>query len=229
MGSKMTTHGSRALAVGLTLLWGCYGCAPTQSRVARELQRFEGAQLYCEALQDVEYKTLEPGVACSTDIDHESQLYLFPTGKSYTVGFALPSTSQRYRLIVKSFAVGGHIDNSYIFYPEILILNESHEPIRTISSDNFQLVESGFWETATETGGVRRALQAEVDMDDEAGRYMLIYTPYYRLLQKSSTRTLATIPIALPGIVGVLPIGTREAHLSHAPVGHVKVEVFTRE
>jgi len=121
--------------------------------------------------------------------------------------------------------VGDTIDSAYIFCPQIITLNEEHEPIRSTNPNNLKLIKAGFFETAKETWGLMYKLEVELPFteDNKTEKYMIVLTTDELLRAKTSLSTLRTVPIVFPGVVGVVPVGTREVLIPHSPAGHIKI------
>ena len=111
------------------------------------VNRFKNAPVCCESFSKFNYEAIQIGKSKSFNINKDSPAFLFDTGKSYFKAFGLPQHSYPYRVVIKSYMLGDHIDKAYILFPQILTLNKNFELIRLSSPQIFRLKKSGFFET----------------------------------------------------------------------------------
>jgi len=61
--------------------------------------------------------------------------------------------------------------------------------------------------------------------DTNAEKYLIILTTSELLKAKTSLSTLRTVPIVMPGLVGAIPVGTKEVLIPHSPAGRIHISV----
>ena len=197
----------------------------------KTISQYKNAAICCSSMYEFTFDALQVGYSKSFDINEKSPAYQFITGKSYFKAFLLPQSSYPYVVTVTSYMVGDNIDSAYIFCPQIITLNEERVPIRSTDPKNLKLIKAGFFETAKETWGLMYKLEMELPFteDNKIEQYLIVLTTDDRLRAKTSLSTLRAVPIVFPGVVGVIPVGTREVLIPHSPAGHIKITLDHEE
>jgi hypothetical protein len=219
---------SRQSILLICLTFVLSGCAVPYSKV---ISQYQDAPICCTSMQEFEFEGIQIGDSRDFDLNENSPAYQFDTGKSYFKAFELPEWSSPYHLSIRSYMLGDHIDSAYIFYPQILTLNDNYEVVRSTDPRVFQFKKAGFTETAKQTWGLMYKLEGRISFTEEnkPERYLIILTTDELLKAKTSTSTWRTVPIIFPGIVGVIPIGKYEVSVPHSPVGRISISLFRQD
>ena len=200
------------------------GCA---TPLARTISQYQKAAICCNSMEKFSFEPLEIGDSKSFNLNETSPAYQFSTGKSYFKAFLLPQSPYPYVIVIRSYMLGDHIDSAYIFFPQVITMNKNYELIRATDPRTFKLEKAGFIETTKETWGLMYKLEGEMrfteDNNDE--RYLIIQTTDELLGAKTSLSTWRTVPVILPGIVGVVPTGTKEVVIPHSPAGRISISI----
>lgn len=177
------------------------------------------------------FETLQIGDSKSFDLNERSPAYQFLTGKSYFKAFLLPQSSYPYVITVTSYMLGDNFDSAYILFPQTITLNEDYKLIRSSDPNNVRLLKAGFFETAKETWGLMHKLVVELHFEEsnKLEKYLIVLTTNELLGAKTSLSTLRVVPIVWPGVVGAIPIGTKEVLIPHSPVGRINVSLRSKE
>ncbi len=128
----------------------------------RTISQYQNAAICCGSMDKFSFEVLEIGDTKSFDLSGTSPAYQFLTGKSYFKAFLLPLLSYPYVVTIRSYMLGGNIDSAYIFFPQVITLDENYEIIRSTDPRNFKLQKAGFFETAGETWGLMYKLEGEI-------------------------------------------------------------------
>jgi hypothetical protein len=177
----------------------------------------------------LQYEKLPSEGLKSFDINEHSQMFAFDTGRSFLLGIELPPLQPPFLVRIKSFALGGHIKESQIFYPVALVLDSSHRTLsRQLPPPNMSLSAAGFSETAAENRwGLGTKYQWDLLVDDNAARYLVIYTDA-RLLASGageSRRIPVFVPVSLAGFIAVVPTGQQETVIvPYSAFGRISVQ-----
>lgn len=200
-------------------------CADKYSHVMRT---YEDSSITYNKFSEIHYETIDVPSVTSKKIDSNSPIYEFDTGKSYFASFKLPDHSGTYGVEITSYLIGQHIDESYIFSPTILILDKYFNKTRIIKNDVFEYFKPGFSETFKETGGIRVSLKGKIIFTNEnnADKYMLIYTEKIKLDSHLKKETTNVIPVIVAGIIIPVPSGKREVNIPYSPTGQIKITSF---
>lgn len=207
----------------IVLLLFCFvlftGCAKSYKSVVMD---FEQKRPCCASFREFSFEKLSNGNAVSFELEAKSDLYGFDTGKSYFKAFELPPYSSPYRLIVKSYMQGDHINTAYIFSPHILTLDSEYKLVRSLGKGLFKLKK-----TYTETWGLPFKHEGAIEFREEnAGeRYVVIMTTDELLGMNSYVDSLRFVPLIMPGFVGALPMGKEIKIVPHSPAGEVKLGI----
>ena len=158
------------------------------------------------------------------DINENSKLFNFKSGKSYFVGLKLLDFNQPYNVTLKSYALGDHIDKSHIFFPEVLALNDNFSVISKSPKNSFNILKASFNEAVKENkGGLLIKLEGVLMIDSPAIKYLVILTTDNILSDSTSFLTQRFFTIILPGIVGAVPSHKEVVQIPHSPFGRIVV------
>lgn len=191
------------------------------------VQQYREAPVCCTSLAELPVESLQVGDNKSFDLGDGSPAYRFDTGKSYFRAYALPQGPYPYRVTVRSFLVGDRLKAAYLFYPQIITLDEQRRVVRTTGPGTFTLERAGLLETLQETGGLRYKVEGGLTFtaDTKEERYLVVLTTDELLREKTLVSTVGAVPMFLPAYSGTAPTATNEAQVPHAPVGRVAVSV----
>ena len=208
------------LVVALSLAAGC--ATPRES----VLESFAAEPSCCGAMSEFRFEPLNEGDTVRFDLAAGSPAFVFETGKSYFRAFALPD-ARGYTVRVQSYMMGDHIDKAYLFFPQVMTLDDRFRVVRTMAPEDFELRKAGFAEIARETWGLPWKLEGALRFESgNAGeRYLVVLTTDALLARSTSTETLRIMPIILPGIVTAIPTHKERVAVPHAPSGHLSVLV----
>ena len=175
-------------------------------------------------MSEFEYHVLTTEKAFMIDINENSKLFNFKSGKSYFVGLKLPDFNQPYNVTLKSYALGDHIDKSHIFFPEVLALNDNFSVISKSTKNSFNILKASFNEAFKENkGGLLIKLEGVFMIDSPAIKYLVILTTDNILSDSTSFLTQRFFTIILPGIVGAVPSHKEIVQIPHSPFGRIVV------
>lgn len=200
------------------------GCAVTQEEAASP---FEQATPCCTALSELRYQPLAPDRTELFDIDANSQLFVFETGRSFLLAVELPALAPPYTVQVRSYALGDTVQRSRVFYPAALLLDANHRVMARREAEDLSVVKGSYSEASTENRwGLPLRLEWEILIDEPATRYLVIHTTEHRLASGSLASTRQVVPIILPGFVTALPGKKQEVIIAHSPFGRLALRVL---
>jgi maltose operon protein len=216
------------LILGACLAVAVSGCAVPYGRA---ISQYQEAAVCCGSMDEFAFEALEIGDSKSFDLNGESPAYQFSTGKSYFKAFSLPRAAHPYAVTVTSYMLGDDVDSAYIFYPQVITLDEDYRPVRRSDPRGFKLERAGFFETLKETGGLMYKLKQSIPFaeDNRAEKYLVVLTADELLKAQTSLSTWRVVPIIIPGVVGAIPVGTQEVLIPHSPAGRIRVSVTPAE
>jgi hypothetical protein len=196
------------------------GCAAASYGTA--LRRYTEVPVCCASLAELPVEPLRPGDKKSFTMGEGSPAYRFDTGKSYFRAFSLPQGPYPYKVTVKSFVIGDNLKSAYIFYPQLVTLDENRKPVRSTGPETFTLQQAGYLETMQETAGLRQKLEGGLTFTDKSRdeRFLLVLTTDDLLRGKTAVSTAGDDPL--------LNFITVEANVAatlvqHAPAGRVSI------
>ncbi len=204
------------------------GCSVPYTKT---ITQYQNAAICCASMEQFSFETLKIGDSKSFDLNERSPAFQFATGKSYFKAFLLPQSSYPYVITVTSYMLGDSIDSAYILFPQIITLNEDYKLMRSSDPNNVMLLKAGFSETARETWGLMYKLVVELPYEEsnKPEKYLIVLTTSELLGAKSSLSTLRVAPIVWPGMVGAIPVGTKEVLIPHSPAGRINVSLRSKE
>ncbi|MHC4153176.1 MAG: MalM family protein [Planctomycetota bacterium] len=190
-------------------------------------------------MSEFSFETLHIGEKKGFHINEKSPVYMFKTGKSYFKAFVLPQSSYPYQVSVGSCVLASFDPDfplSYVFFPQLLTLNEKFEVVRSSHRADFRAREvlmkdidhiesilepSCSWHMVA--GGISFA------EENKAEKYLIILTTNELLKAQTSYSTWTQDMILVEGIpVPGLPYKV-EVLLQHAPAGTIMLSVLGRD
>ncbi len=191
------------------------------------VRQYGDAPLCCASLADLPVEPLQAGDKKSFDLSDGAPAYRFTTGKSYFRAFALPQGPYPYRVTVRSFLVGDRLKSAYLFFPQLITLDEQRRVVRTTGPGTFSLERADLLETLRETGGLGYKLEGGLTFtaDNRDERYLVVLTTDELLRGKTAVSTAGTVPMFLPAYSGTALSSANEAEVPHAPAGRVAISV----
>ena len=188
------------------------------------IEKYKVSKTCCKDMSEFEYHVLTTEKAFMIDINENSKLFNFKSGKSYFVGLKLLDFNQPYNVTLKSYALGDHIDKSHIFFPEVLALNDNFSVISKSTKNSFNILKASFNEAFKENkGGLLIKLEGVFMIDSPAIKYLVILTTDNILSDSTSFLTQRFFTIILPGIVGAVPSHKEVVQIPHSPFGRIVV------
>ncbi|PKH09339.1 MalM family protein [Moritella sp. Urea-trap-13] len=97
-------------------------------------------------------------------IDDDSQVGVFPEGKSYFTAFALPANVQRMQVDLSSW-----MRTTGVLAPKVILLNSNFEAVEVVGLDDFEVKMGGMFSLAS--------YQHRFEMDQATTPYMVVYSP----------------------------------------------------
>ena len=188
------------------------------------IEKYKISKTCCKDMSEFEYQILTTEKALMIDINESSKLFNFKSGKSYFVGLKLPDFNQPYNVTLKSYALGDNVNNSHIFFPEVLALNNNFSVISKIPKNSFNILKASFNEAFKENkAGLIIKLEGVFMVDSPTIKYLVILTTDNILSGSTSFHTRELITIILPGIVGAVPGRKKIVEIPHSPFGRIIV------
>lgn len=217
------------LAPFFAVLLAIASCA-TMVTHEKAVDSLRNSRICCESMAQFEYAPMSEGEGASFALDESSSAFGFTTGKSYFKAFRLPVRKLPYRIRIRSFALGEHIDKAHIFYPQVAVLDDRFAMVGQSTSGDFLLSKTGLKkEAAGETWGLPVKLEGNLLVNDPSARYLLVYTTGQLLSGSSPYETQRAVPIFAPGMVTALPGGKDTIFIKHSPFGLLHVEIVPAE
>jgi hypothetical protein len=197
------------------------GCA---SSYGTALRRYTKAPVCCVSLAELPVEPLQPGDKKSFDMGEGSPAYRFDTGKSYFRAFTLPQGPYPYKVTVKSFVIGDNLKSAYIFFPQLITLDENRKPVRSTGPETFALQRAGYLETMQETAGLRQKLEGGLTFTDKSRdeRFLVVLTTDDLLRGKTAISNVGDEPL-LNFITVETNVGATQ--VQHAPAGRVSISL----
>jgi len=212
-------HATSLLVLGSAI--ALVGCTKPYGAVLRQ---YNDAPACCASLAELTVEPLKLGDEKSFDLGGGSPAYRFETGKSYFRAFALPQGPYPYRVTVRSYFIGDDLKSAYLFYPQLITLDENRRMVRSTGAETFTVQPAGFFETMHETGGLPYKVEGGLTFSDGSRdeRYLVVLTTDDLL--RGQTSTAGEVPIFTPGYTVTVPEGNA-VNIPHAPAGRVNVSL----
>ncbi|MHC4467675.1 MAG: MalM family protein [Planctomycetota bacterium] len=209
-------------------------CAPLYSNV---MEQYRNASNWYESISEFSFETLHIGDKKEFYINEKSPVYMFKTGKSYFKAFMLPQSSYPYQVSVASCVFASYDPDfplSYVFFPQLLTLNENLEVVRSSYPADFRareviLTEIDHIESILEPYCSWYVVAGRIAFTEEnkAEKYLVILTTNELLKAQTSFSTWTHDMILVEGIpVPGLPYKV-EVLLQHSPAGLIMLSVQT--
>jgi len=191
-------------------------CAPSYEAAKNQLV---AAKSCCRDFSEFDYETLPQDEPFKFDLDQSSPAYNFSSGKSFFKAFQLPYHELPYSINIRSYSQGTTIEDSYIFYPKILLLKDDYTieteeiPELALSRDDRAAMKENF-------GGPPLLLSGEILIRSTEQKYVVILTSDELL--SSSSRFLLYL-----GVLSLSPLTPAEGliDIPHSPIGRIVLEV----
>mgnify|MGYP000070029680 FL=1 len=131
-------HTSFRLLCGLLFL-ALAGCVS----VGELKQELNNRQSVASSLEQLDYRPLASEVPLSIKMN-EQQAYIFPSGKSFAAGLALPDVSNPHKLDISTYLTSSYIPSASVFVPRFLFLDAQKQIIGELGKYRMTR-ESDFW------------------------------------------------------------------------------------
>ena len=183
---------------------------------------YENAVICCQSVSQLPFQAAAIGQSFHVKIDEESAAFDFPEGKSFFRAYALPKSERDYVIAVYSYLDGvfsGSENDSHIFYPVLMFLDENFKALRVIASDLMRYRPPGWWNKPARLEG-RLIIPSAVGV-----RYLVIYTTPQLLGQRTTFSYGASTGSFISGNIAVPirePASARR--YPHSPFGDLEVE-----
>lgn len=194
-------------------------CAP---KLSVQVDKLNQQQNTVARLVDLNYQPLRLDEEIKINVDEETPVYLFSTGRSYVKAFSLPE-ERPLKIIIKSYFIGPFVDESVVFIPCAMLLSRDDQVISSIDQE-LPIIEKA---SLTETGGVRfkNTLSICVTESDSVANFV-IYTTDRHLSQTSDAYINDMTQAIIPGVTVItVPIGKHNVKVPHSPVGRLRIIV----
>lgn len=200
------------------ILFLLLSCAP---KLAPQVAVFEKQQPTLSSWPDLHYETLVFDEEKKVIIDETSPVYLFASGKSHVQAFALPD-KRPLEIKIKSYLIGDTVHDSFVFIPDVLLLDENFNVITKIDQSVTKIERIPHLETPYVAYANTLVFTVWADYPV---RYFVVYTTDEQLKKVSAITMMAYSQIIMPGYVGAYPIGKERIEIPHGPVGRLKISV----
>ena len=186
------------------------------------MDKLNHQQNFVSSLSDLNYQPLLPDKEIKINVDEESPVYLFSTGKSYVKAFSLPE-ERPLSIRIKSYFIGSFIDDSFVFIPCALLMDRDHR-IVSFADQETPIIEKA---SLNETGGLRfKNTWTITILESDSVSNLVIYTTDRHLSQTSVAYQMEMMQAIIPGVTVIsIPIGKHDVKVPHSPVGRVKILV----
>jgi maltose operon protein len=191
----------------------------------RAVNSLRSARVCCESVAQFGYEDLGESGGVSFKLDEASDAFDFQTGKSYFKAFRLPQRELPYRISVRSLALGEHIKEAHIFYPQVAVLDDRFAVVGQSDPGDFSLGKAGVGEAAAETWGLPVKLEGSVLVDNASAKYVVVFTTQEMMSGASPYEARWVVPVIVPGVVTAIPGGKETVSIRHSPVGLLHMEI----
>jgi hypothetical protein len=194
-------------------------CAPVSYQDANEI--LNRSKSCCTSIAQFTFEQLPEDEVVSFNLDETSDAFVFETGKSYFRLFQLPAKAVPYSIKIRSFVIGQSIADSYVFYPQIALLDDDFVIVSQSSPNDFTFTETKLF---GETWDIPLKIEGYVPIKSSDIKYVLIFTTNQLMSGAVEHETRQILPIIVPGIVSAVPVGKKTFLIRHYPFGHLKIE-----
>ncbi|MEJ2470012.1 MAG: MalM family protein [Desulfuromonadales bacterium] len=192
------------------------GCAvPYETAI----QKLDSAKSCCRDFSEFTFEQLPFEKPFTFDLDQTSPVYDFASGKSYFKAVKLPEHSVPYVIRFRVYAQGTTPDDSHIFYPKFVLLNDNFSIESEVVPD--LAVEKNVPAAMKENfGGSALMFSGEITIRKTEQKYLLVLTT--EKLLSSSSKWLLYL-----GAFAYSPFSPAEGikDISHSPIGRIVLEV----
>lgn len=158
-------------------------------------------------------------------IDEDSELFEFESGKSYLKAFELPKKNTPYYIDVNSYVKDeGFL---YFFYPYVIFLNESYEPIKFMKRLGFGWSRRIHEATDLLFEGLPLYTFSErIQIANPEYKYLIVYTNPEEI---KSSSWISYNYDGLAGLFAMTGMVKRSERVNHSPVGKISLSLQKEE
>lgn len=199
------------------------GCAKPYASVVRH---YREDPVCCDSMAELPIDELQAGDRKSFDLGAGSPAYQFDTGKSYFRAYLLPLGGYPYRVTIRSYLVGDYLKSAYLFFPQLITLDERRKVVRSTGPGTFTVTRTNFIERVQTAGDFNYKVEGgltftETNRDE---RYLVVLTTD-ELLRIKTPVPSAEVPMLLLGSTWTSSAKASEVMVPHAPGGKVSVSL----
>ncbi len=210
------------LLLVLSICCALQGCANSYAKVVRQHRE---AGVCCMSIADLPTDRLQPGDTINFRLDARSPAFRFTTGMSYFRAFTLPRDLYPYKISVSSYLVGDYLTSAYLFFPQVITLDEHHQIVRSTGPGTFRISRTGFMEALKTGGDFRYKLEGDLVFtgQNREERYLVVLTTE-ELLRGKSPIPDDEVPMMIAG-GSAASSHPKEVEVPHAPAGSVRISL----
>ena len=214
-------HAWRPLFLVITVFLCLQGCAKSYGQGVR---LFREAPVCCTSLAELPVEQLRIGDKKTIELGPGSPVYVFDSGKSYFLAFALPAGPNPYRVSVSSYLVGDFFKSAYIYSPQLVTLDDKRRVVRSTGPGTFAVAPAGFMESLRTSGEFHKKLEGGLTFSGTSSdeRYLIILTTEALLKQKTAIPSESVPMLVLGGSDGKAA-KKEEVQVPNAPGGLVSI------
>jgi hypothetical protein len=201
------------------------------------LESYRNAPICCKSISEFSFESIQIGDKKGFYFKEDSPAYMFKTGKSYFRAFVLPQSSYPYQVSVGSCILAGFDPDyellSYVFFPQLLILNENYEVVRSSYPVDFRAREV----LSTDIDQIESILEPYCSghmvagkipftTEDMSEKYLIILTTNDLLKAKTSFLAWMTETTEIDGYWVPTRFYKEEYSALHSPVGLIMLSVL---
>ena len=199
------------------------GCAKPYGSVVRH---YREVPVCCASMAELPIDELQPGDNKSFDLGAGSPAYQFDTGKSYFRAYLLPLGGYPYRVTVSSYLIGDYLKSAYLFFPQLITLDERRKVVRSTGPGTFSVTRTNFIEGVQTAGDFHYKIEGgltftETNRDE---RYLVVLTTDELLRMKTPVPS-GEVPMLLLGSTWTSSAKASEVMVPHAPGGKVSISL----
>ena len=216
------THKKSGQLIVLGAIFLVLGCAKPYGSV---VSYYREVQVCCASMAELPIDELQAGGKITFDLGAGSPAYQFDTGKSYFRAYLLPLQGYPYRVTVSSYLVGDYLKSAYLFFPQLITLDEKRNIVRTTGPGTFGVTRTNFIEGMQTAGNFRYKIEGgltftETNRDE---RYLVVLTTDELLRMKTPVPS-REVPMLLPGSTWTSAKAS-EVMVPHAPGGKISISL----
>ena len=164
------------LILTLLLISSCVGTVSYRKAV----DKFIASTPCCKSMAEFSFDGLPLEEPVTFILDENTSSFIFPSGKSYFKAFQLPRIEIPFQIRINSYALGGI---GHIFYPQIVLLDDSFTVWKQSEPENFMLKPAEFKDSMEAMSEgiswllmVPLMLEGSMLVDTSDAKYLVIYT-----------------------------------------------------